>query len=144
MMILQSSLGVHSMSSNTFEKIVFFDSVHTGICLHVCLSTTCMQFPQRSEEAVRVLRMDLEVIVSHHVGNGEWNHWALCITPRKHFHERFIIVFLYQYIWRIQNRTSGSYKAVVLSFPNAVTLSCHFSCCGDPNHKIILVATSQL
>lgn len=56
-------------------------------CLHLCLCTTCIQCPWKSEESVRSSGTGVaDKVVSHHVGAGDgtwvfWNHSVLS-TPK--------------------------------------------------------------
>lgn len=53
-----------------FQKLLLFMCLSV-FCLYVCLGTICIQCLQRSEEASEALELELEKLVSCHVGDGD-------------------------------------------------------------------------
>lgn len=49
-------------------KDVFIISCVWVFCMHLCMSTACVQRPQRPEEVINSLELVLHIVVSCHVG----------------------------------------------------------------------------
>ena len=68
-------------------------------CLHACLSTTFVQCPQVSEEIVKPLELELQMVMRYHVCAGNWtsgraasafNCWDISPAPTKRLFIKYI------------------------------------------------------
>lgn len=76
-----------------------------SVCLHVCMCTVCMQCPWRPEKGVGSLDLELETIVSCHVGAGNrtvsfgkaagaFNHSAIVLASKGVFSKQKVLIAL--------------------------------------------------
>jgi hypothetical protein len=54
----------------SFFKMYFFYSMFMRVCLQVCVCTTYVLCPQRPAKAPDALELELQMVMSYHVGPG--------------------------------------------------------------------------